>query len=180
MRLAFIVALPVLLIAGFILGARLLAGPPASERLAGVSLLIVKHYLVPGTAGKQDLQVQVVVTSSRDVDDCLAFTLDQPFGNRRMRVIDPVSGCVRPKAGTTRATVLFDRLSDDDLRYADHTLVWGVSGGKCGVILPLFGICAVDQAGTADLQLSVKSPLPFPSLGSFVPFPTFSLDLSGY
>jgi hypothetical protein len=179
MRLVIaLVGLPILVLALIVVGTRVIAGPPASERLAGVTVLVVSHSLGPRADAKQDLRIQIVVTSARSIDDCLAFTLDEPFATRRLRVTDPVDGCLRPRVGTIKATVLFDRLADDDLLSADHTLVWGVTGGKCGVILPLFGICAVDQAGTADLKLPVKWPVPFPSFGTFVPFPTFSIDIS--
>jgi hypothetical protein len=50
-----------------------------------------------------------------------------------------------------------------------------VPGGRCGPILELFGVCVVEQAGTADLELPSRTVLPtFGPIGSFVPF--FSFD----
>jgi hypothetical protein len=52
-------------------------------------------------------------------------------------------------------------------------VVWGIAGGRCGPILELVGACVVDQAGTADLELPVRSALPsFGPIGSL--FPLFS------
>lgn len=170
MRFAVVVAAPVLILAGLILGNRALAGPAAAERLAGATVSILEHELVPGSDGPDDRDLRIVVTVQglRDVDDCLVFALDQPFGNRVLRVSEPIDGCVRARAARTRATLLFDRLTDDDRSFPRHTLVWGIRGGKCGAILPLFGVCAVDFAGTLDLELPRPSNQPsFPPLGSF-------------
>jgi hypothetical protein len=176
MRLALLVAAPVLLIITVILGAQALAGPPAGERLAGVTVSITGYSLPDGADGEPDLQVQITVASLRSAQDCLAFALDQAFANRAMRVIDPHDGCIRPTPGRTNATLLFDRLTDDDRQFPSHTIVWGVKGGKCGVVLPLFGVCVVDFAGTVDFELPRPSNLPsFPPLGSFT-LPTYDLD----
>ena len=62
----------------------------------------------------------------------------------------------------------------DDLAFPSHTLVWGIPGGRCGPILEVFGVCVVDQAGTADFELPSKNPLPsFAPFGSFVPLFSF-------
>jgi hypothetical protein len=116
----------------------------------------------------------VTVDSRRDLDECLAFALDQQFAGRRL---DPVSGsCVRPTSGTQTAALVFDRLMSDDLRFPSHTLVWGVPGGRCGPVLELFGVCVVDMAGTTPLELPSRSFLPsLGPLGSFLPIvPPFS------
>ena len=64
--------------------------------------------------------------------------------------------------------LVFEHLSDDDLAFPSHTLVWGVPGGRCGPILELFGVCVVDQAGTASVELPSHSELPsFGPIGSF-------------
>jgi hypothetical protein len=74
----------------------------------------------------------------------------------------------------------FEHLTDDDLAFPSHTLVWGIPGGRCGPILLLFGVCVVEQAGTADLELPQRNPLPtlFPigSLGPLFSFPAFSFE----
>jgi hypothetical protein len=72
----------------------------------------------------------------------------------------------------------FEKLTSDDLSFPEHTLVWGVPGGRCGPVLELFGVCVVEQAGTADLKLPSRSPLPtFGPIGSFGPIvPLFSLS----
>jgi hypothetical protein len=79
--------------------------------------------------------------------------------------------CVRPVTGRQLANLVFDRLTDDDLTFQSHTLVWGVPGGRCGPILEAFGVCVVDMAGTADFELPSKTVLP--SFGSFGPLFSF-------
>jgi hypothetical protein len=117
----------------------------------------------------------VNLSSPQDVDQCVGFTLDEPFAGRRL---EPLSGtCPRPRAGTTEVGLTFEKLTSDDLSFAEHTVVWGVPGGRCGLILELFGVCVVEQAGTADLKLPSRSPLPtFGPIGSFGPLvPLYSL-----
>lgn len=67
------------------------------------------------------------------------------------------------------------QLTADDLAFPSHTLVWGIPGGRCGPIFEAFGVCVVEQAGTAKLQLPSRSVLPsIGPLGSF--FPLFSFE----
>jgi hypothetical protein len=69
----------------------------------------------------------------------------------------------------------FDKATDDDLSFPEHTVVWGIPGGRCGPLLELFGVCVVEQAGTADLELPSRNPLPtFGPIRSL--FPMFSFD----
>jgi hypothetical protein len=49
--------------------------------------------------------------------------------------------------------------------------VWGIPGGRCGPIREAFGVCVVDQAGTADCDLPGQNI--FPSFGSFGPLISF-------
>jgi hypothetical protein len=62
----------------------------------------------------------------------------------------------------------------DDIAFPEHTLVWGVAGGRCGLILEAFGVCVVDQAGTAAVKLPSHSVIPsIGPIGSFLPIFSF-------
>lgn len=144
---------------------------PADERLAGVSVSVIGHTIEDIADDRHRLNVTVRLTSVRDIDECVGFALDQPFAGRRLV---PLSGvCPRPRAGAASVTLTFDQATDDDLAFPEHTVVWGIPGGRCGPILELFGVCVIEQAGTADLQLPSRNPLPtFGPIGSL--FPLFS------
>jgi hypothetical protein len=151
---------------------------PASDRLAGVDVAIAGYTIDDLAGGRHRLNLTVTVTSLADVDECLGFTLDAPFAGRRVETAD--GRCARPRAGAQTVRLAFEQLSEDDLNFPSHTLVWGIPGGRCGPILLLFGVCVVEQAGTADLQLPVRNPLPtfgpIGSLGPLFSFPAFSFE----
>jgi hypothetical protein len=146
---------------------------PAEARLAGVRVSVIGHTVEDLADDRHRLNVTVRVTSPRDVAECLGFALDQPFAGRRL---EPLSGvCPRPRAGESLVTLTFDKATDDDLLFAEHTVVWGIPGGRCGPILELFGVCVIEQAGTADVVLPDRNPLPtFGPIGSL--FPLLSFD----
>jgi hypothetical protein len=159
-----------------VLGTNVFRPPPARDRLAGVAVAVAGYTVEDLGGGRHRLHLQVAVTGSRDLDECMAFALDEPFAGRRL---DVESGtCVRPRNGIQTVALRFEHLSDDDLAFPSHTLVWGVPGGRCGPILELFGVCVVDQAGTASVELPPHSVLPsFGPIGSFGllgSFPLFS------
>jgi hypothetical protein len=138
---------------------------PAAERLAGVSVAVAGYTIVPQPSDRNELFLTVNVTSARDIDECLGFTLDLPFAGRRMTTAD--GSCARPQSGSSKVTLRY-QLTADDTTFPSHTLVWGIPGGRCGPIFELFGVCVVDQAGTAELELPAKSVLPsIGPLGSF-------------
>jgi hypothetical protein len=146
--------------------------PPASTRLAGVGVAVI-GYTVQNLADRRHrLSLTVTIDSVRDLNECLGFTLDEPFAGRRL---DPLpAGCVRPVVGRQTVQLTFDGLTQDDLTFPSHTVVWGIPGGRCGPILALFGVCVVDMAGTADVTLPTRSTLPtFGPLGSFLPIFSF-------
>jgi hypothetical protein len=153
-----------------------LTPPPVATRLAGVTVAVGRPVVTDLDGTRHRLALDVTVSSTRDVSDCLAFALDNPFRDRVMPTADGT--CLRPHAGTAYATLTFDRLSDDDTTFAAHTLLWGVSGGRCGPLFELLGVCVVDRAGTIRLELPTRSPLPsFGPIGSLVPvFSGFSFD----
>jgi len=143
---------------------------PAADRLAGVSVAVAGYTIKPQPSDRHQLHLTVKLTSARDINECVGFTLDLPFAGRRMATAD--GSCARPRAGSSNVELRF-QLTDDDLMFPSHTVVWGIPGGRCGPILEVFGVCVVDQAGTADLELPAKSVLPsIGPLGSF--FPLFS------
>ena len=146
--------------------------PPAAERLAGVGVVVSGYSTEDLADGKHRLRLTVDIDSPADIDECLGFTLDEPFAGRR---IEPeAGGCLRPVAGRQTAALVFDGLTDDDLLFPAHTLVWGIPGGRCGPIFELFGVCVVEQAGTADFELPKKNVLPtFGPLGSLLPIFSF-------
>jgi hypothetical protein len=176
-RLLTIAAAAILLVGAAIwVWTNALRPPPATERLAGVDVAIA-GYTIDGLPGdRHRLNLDVAVTSLADIDECLGFTLDEPFAGRRVETANGV--CAKPRAGTQTVRLTFEALSEDDLAFPSHTLVWGIPGGRCGPIFLLFGVCVVEQAGTADLQLPDRNPLPtFGPLGSLGPifsFPEFS------
>jgi len=152
--------------------------PPAADRLAGVHVRVASYWIDDLAAGRRRLKLTVAVTSLRDIDECLGFTLDEPFAGRRMASI--TGTCVKPRAQSQNVVLTYDGLTEDDLTFASHTLVWGIPGGRCGPLLEVFGVCVVEQAGTADFELPTKNPLPsFKGFGSFEPlFPEPSFDFS--
>jgi hypothetical protein len=172
-RLALI---PILLIVGVIVVVQLsntvFRPPPASERLAGVTVAVTGHTISEAGSNRHLLRLSLRVMSVSNVDECLGFTLDTPFGNRRLK--DPPSGCVKPRAGATAADVAFDQLTDDDLTFPSHTLVWGIPGGRCGPVYEVMGLCVVEQAGTVPVELPQKSVMPtFRLKGTFAPLFSF-------
>jgi hypothetical protein len=146
--------------------------PPAADRLAGVTVSVAGYTIEDIDRTHHRLHLRVAVASVRDLGDCLGFTLDEPFAGRR---IDTASGaCVKPAAGTKTVSLVFERLSDDDLAFPSHTLVWGIPGGRCGIVLELLGVCVVEEAGTAPVELPSRAILPsFGGLGSFLPLFSF-------
>ena len=146
--------------------------PPAATRLAGVSVTVAGYTIDDLGNDRHRITLTAVVTSLRDLDECLGFTIDEPFAGRRMRAV--TGECPQPRAGTHRIQLLFEGLTTDDLDFPSHTLVWGIPGRRCGPILVAFGVCVVDQAGTTDFQFPSKHPLPsFPGFGSFSPLGPF-------
>ena len=177
MRLvALLIALLAVPFVGIVLVTNVFRPPPAADRLEGVFLTITGHSTEDLGDGRHRLRLYVEIASRRNVEECLGFALDMPFAGRRMQ---PESGgCLRPAAGRQAASLVFDKLTDDDLVFPSHTLVWGIPGGRCGPILELLGVCVVEQAGTADFDLPTKSVVPtfrpgetFPPLFSFYPLP---------
>lgn len=145
---------------------------PAADRLAGVSVQWVDFHIEDLDAGRHRLRLTVRVYSDRVIDECVGFALDQPFAGRRF---EPASGsCPKPVAGDEDVELTFDRLTDDDLSFPSHTIVWGVPGGRCGIVMEAFGVCVIEQAGTVPLELPRPSGQPtFPPFGTF-PIPIFS------
>lgn len=160
------------LLAAVVVATNVFRPPAAATRLAGVSVAVIGYTVNDLDDRRHRLNLTVTINSIRDLDECLGFALDAPFAGRRL---DSLSGrCVRPVAGRQTAQLMFDGLTEDDLTFPSHTVVWGIPGGRCGPILGLFGVCVVDQAGTADLKLPSRSILPtFGPLGSFLPLFSF-------
>lgn len=154
-----------------VLATNVLRPPPAAERLAGVAVTVAGYTIVPQPSDRNELHLTVSITSAIDLDECVGFALDLPFAGRRMTTAD--GSCARPRAGGSTVDLRY-QLTDDDLAFPSHTVVWGIPGGRCGPIFELFGVCVVDQAGTANLELPSKSVLPsIGPLGSFFPFYSF-------
>jgi hypothetical protein len=170
--MAIVGVLVVTVIGGLALSATILRPAPASTRPAGVRVLVAGSSIVNTGDRRHRLDLLVTIDSPRDLDECLGFALDQPFGTRRVEAAD--GGCVRPTSGRQTAALTFDRLTDDDIAFPGHVLVWGIPGGRCGLILETFGVCVVEQAGTAPVTLPSRSVLPsIGPLGSFMPLFSF-------
>jgi hypothetical protein len=180
--IAFAVIAIIGVLAAAYLFTRLFPAPPASQRLAGVSVQLVRYAIDGGPAavqrphGPHRLDVTLEVSSVQAIAECMAFTLDEPFGGRRLEpLVEGKGACIAPVAGTRTVELTFDALTDDDLGFPSHTVVWGVRGGSCGLILEAIGICVVEQAGTVPLELPRPAGLPsFGPIGSF--FPLFSFE----
>jgi hypothetical protein len=166
--------------AAFVISQNVLRPPPAADRLAGVTVAVAGYTINELPGDRHRLVLSLTLTSARDVDDCVGFALDEPFANRRM--IAGASGCWRPRHGTANVPVTFDGLSDDDLAFPSHTIVWGIPGGRCGLILETFGVCVVEQAGTIDLELPSHSVVPTlrpgQTIGPLFPQPSFDFDFN--
>ena len=177
MRVIYVLCtLPIVGVLAVILATNVFAPPPAAQRLAGVSVLVKGYAIDDLPNDKHRLRLTVNLSSPTDIDQCVGFTLDEPFGGRRL---EPLSGqCPRPRAGTTEIGLTFEKLTSDDLAFPEHTVVWGVPGGRCGIVLELFGVCIVEQAGTADLKLPSRNALPtIGPIGSFAPIvPLYSFS----
>jgi hypothetical protein len=177
LEMRVLIALPAILVFGVLgwvwLTTNVFRPAPAVERLSGVAVTVSDYRIEDLPNDAHRLHLTVALTSVRDLTDCVGFTLDEPFAGRRMT---PETGvCPTPRAGTTKVSLVLDRLGDDDLTFPSHTVVWGIPGGRCGPVLELFGVCVVEQAGTADLELPNKTVLPtFGPIGSL--FPVFSFE----
>ena len=165
MRLLVFAAVFLVGVAG-VLASGVLQPPPVGERLPGVGIRVQDFRIEDLGGDRHRLHVGVVVTSVGDIDECLAFALDEPFAGRRLES----AGCIKPRTQAQTAALVFEHLSETDLDLPAHTLVWGVPGGRCGLVFQAIGICVVDVAGTAELNLPPKFPLPtFGPIGSFGP-----------
>jgi hypothetical protein len=153
--------------------------PPAKDVLAGVSVALGGFRLTDLGDDKHGVHVDLAVASQRDVDACLAFTLDEPFAGRRMTATDPAGDCIRPTAGTSSVALDFDNLTDIDLMSTSHVVVWGVRGGRCNLLMQATGVCVVEQAGTVAVEFPPPPGLPsFPPMGTLPPIllQPFSFD----
>jgi hypothetical protein len=143
----------------------------AADRLAGVTVAVSGYTIQPLPSDRGELHLVVRLTSVKDLDECVGFTLDEPFAGRRMTSLN--GSCPTPRAGSSNVDLRY-QLSADDLAFPSHTLVWGIPGGRCGPILELVGVCVVEQAGTARFELPSRLVLPsIGPLGSFFPFFSF-------
>jgi hypothetical protein len=155
------------------------APAPAAERLSGVTVQWVDFHIEDlDEDGRHRLRLTVRIHGDRAIDECVGFALDEPFAGRRL---EPASGaCPRPVAGDQDVELTFDRLTDSDVSFTSHTIVWGIPGGRCGILLEAVGVCVIDQAGTVPLEFPRPPGQPtFPPLGSFPLgsfFPFFSFE----
>ena len=165
-----LVGLALAIVLAIVLATTAFRPAPAADRLAGVSVAVAGYTIEPQPSDRNELHLTVNITSARDLGECIGFTLDEPFAGRRMTTSDGT--CPRPRSGNSTVELRY-QLSADDLAFPSHTLVWGIPGGRCGPVLELFGVCVVDQAGTAKVDLPSRSVLPsIGPIGSL--FPLFS------
>ena len=177
MRLVYVLCtVPIVGVLVIILATNVFAPAPAAQRLAGVSVSVIGYAIDELPDDKHRLRLTVNLSSPSDIDQCVGFTLDEPFGGRRLEPLD--GQCPRPRAGTEKIGLTFDELTSDDLTFPEHTVVWGVPGGRCGIVLEAFGVFVVEQAGTADLKLPSRNPLPtIGPIGTFAPIvPLYSFS----
>ena len=171
--LLLLTTLPILGLLGIVLVTNVFRPPPASARLAGLSVAVTGYTIADLGGDKHALKLSVRMSSPVAIDECVAFALDEPFASRRFVPSDGV--CRRPRAGSITVQLRLDQLTKDDLAFPSHTLVWGVPGGRCGPVVELVGVCVVEQAGTADVELPPAPGTPsFGPIGSFPPFGSFA------
>jgi hypothetical protein len=170
--IGFALGLVAAALAAVVLGSNVLRPPPAATRLAGVDVSVASYTIDELSEGRHRLRLSISIRSARDIGECMGFTLDEPFGSRRL--VPVADACVAPKVGRRLVQLDFDRLTDDDLLFPSHTLVWGIPGGRCGPIFEALGVCVVDMAGTAPVELPAHPVLPsLGPLGSFLPLFSF-------
>jgi hypothetical protein len=163
----------VIVIGIFALSNTIFRPAPAADRLAGVTVHWVSFHIEDLDAGKHRLRLTVRLTSDRAIDQCVGFTLDQPFAGRRLERV--AGACPKPAVGDQDIELTFEKLTDADVSFTSHTIVWGVPGGRCGILMEAVGVCVVEQAGTVPLEFPRPSGQPtFPPFGSFIPIPIFS------
>jgi hypothetical protein len=163
--------LGLVILVAIVLATTVFRSAAAADRLAGVSVAVAGYTIEPQASDRNELHLTVKLTSVQDLDECVGFTLDEPFAGRRLATAN--GSCARPRAGSSTVELRY-QLTADDLAFPSHTLVWGIPGGRCGPLLELFGVCVVDQAGTAKFDLPSRSVLPsIGPLGSFFPFYSF-------
>jgi len=170
--LLFLTTLPIIGLLGIVLVTNVFRPPPASDRLAGLSVAVTGYTIDDLGGDRHRLDLWVRLTSPAAIDECVAFTLDEPLASRRLVPNDGV--CHRPQAGSITVQLRLEQLTKDDLAFPSHTLVWGVPGGRCGPVFELVGVCVVEQAGTAAVELPPPPGTPsFGPIGSFKPFGSF-------
>jgi hypothetical protein len=163
--------LGLVILVAIVLATTVFRSAAAADRLAGVSVAVAGYTIEPQASDRNELHLTVKLTSVQDLDECVGFTLDEPFAGRRLATAN--GSCARPRAGSSTVELRY-QLTADDLAFPSHTLVWGIPGGRCGPLLELFGVCVVDQAGTSKFELPSRSVLPsIGPLGSFFPFYSF-------
>ena len=52
---------------------------PAADRLAGVSVAVAGYTIKPEASDRHELHLTVKVTSAKDIDECVGFTLPGEF-----------------------------------------------------------------------------------------------------
>ena len=146
---------------------------PAADRLAGVSVQWVDFHITDLDSNLHRLDLTIRLHGTFALNECVGFALDAPFAGRRLQ---PASGsCPKPVPGDQDVELTFDKLTDDDVSFTSHTIVWGSPGGRCGIVMEAFGVCVIEQAGTVPLEFPRPSGQPtFPPFGSF--FPIFSFE----
>jgi hypothetical protein len=163
--------LGLVILVAIVLATTVFRSAAAADRLAGVSVAVAGYTIEPQASDRNELHLTVKLTSVQDLDECVGFTLDEPFAGRRLATAN--GSCARPRARSSTVELRY-QLTADDLAFPSHTLVWGIPGGRCGPLLELFGVCVVDQAGTSKFELPSRSVLPsIGPLGSFFPFYSF-------
>src|SRR4026208_251129 len=81
-------------------------GGPAPR---GVSVIVIGYVIDGLPNAKHRLRLTVNLSSPTDIDQCVGFTLDEPFGGRRLETLD--GQCPRPRTGTTKIGLAFDKLT---------------------------------------------------------------------
>jgi hypothetical protein len=165
-----LVGLALVIVVAVVLANTVLRPAPGADRLAGVTVDVAGYTIEPQPSDRNELHLTVKATSTKDLDECVGFTLDEPFAGRRLATAN--GSCPQPRAGSSNVELRI-QLTADDLAFPSHTLVWGIPGGRCGPVFEVFGVCVVEQVGTAKLELPSRSVMPsIGPIGSL--FPPFS------
>ena len=81
MRIVYaLCTLPIIAVLAVIVATNVFAPPPATERLAGISVMVKGYAIDDLSNDRHRLRLTLDLSGPTDIDQCIGFTLDEPFG----------------------------------------------------------------------------------------------------